>query len=213
MILHTLTWLWQNRERPRWGSRRWLKAWAKRALTAPTLASSLMRLAMLAARGAKIEFPAVIGKCAGNGAWRHLTMGRGSFVGRVELQLHDRVIIGQNVIINDGARLLTGSHDVGSADFELKTAPISLRDYAWVATGAIILPGVTIGRGAVVAAGAVVTKDVPDYAIAVGNPARLLNRRRPRNLRYQPLRHLAMIEAWLGRCHEPAPANESAAAA
>lgn len=172
-----------------------------------------MRLAMLAARGAEIEFPAVIGKCAGNGVWRHLKMGRGSFVGRVELQLHDQVSIGQNVIINDGARLLTASHDVGSADFELKTAPISLRDYAWVATGAIILPGVTIGRGAVVAAGAVVSKDVPDYAIAVGNPARLLTHRRSRNLRYQPLLHLAMIEAWLGRRHEPALASESAAAA
>jgi len=213
MTLDTFKWLWQNRQRPRLGSRQWLKAWAKRALTAPTLFSSLTRLAMLGARGAKIEFPAVIGKCAGNNAWHHLTIGRGSFVGRVELQLHDRVTIGRNVIINDGARLLSGSHDTASADFELQTGPICLRDYAWVATGAIILPGVTIGRGAVVGAGAVVSKDVPDYAVAVGNPARLLMQRRPRNLRYQPLRHLAIIEAWLGRCNEPAAASESAAAA
>jgi maltose O-acetyltransferase len=168
---------------------------------------------MLANRGAKIEFPAVISKCTGNGAWHHLAIGPGSFVGRVELQMHDQVTIGQNVIINDGARLLTGSHDIASADFELQTGPICLRDYAWVATGAIILPGVTIGRGAVVGAGAVISKDVPDYAVAVGNPARILTRRRPRNLRYQPLRHLAMIEAWLGRCKNPAPASRFAAAA
>eukprot|EP01037_Dinobryon_pediforme_P015236 gene15236-15382_t len=55
--------------------------------------------------------------------------------------------------------------------------PVTIGHDVWIGHGAIILPGRTIGTGAVVAAGAVVTKDVPDYAIVVGNPARVLRGR------------------------------------
>ena len=48
------------------------------------------------------------------------------------------------------------------------------QEYAWVGAGATILPGVCIGRHAIVGAGSVVTKDVPDYAVAVGNPAKVI---------------------------------------
>jgi acetyltransferase-like isoleucine patch superfamily enzyme len=59
---------------------------------------------------------------------------------------------------------------------------ISIGDGSWIGSGAIILDGVRIGRNVVVGAGAVVTKDIPDYCIAVGNPARVI-----RNLRTDPL--------------------------
>ena len=52
--------------------------------------------------------------------------------------------------------------------------PVLIREYAWVGAGATILPGVCIGRHAIVGAGSVVTKDVPDYAVAVGNPAKVI---------------------------------------
>ncbi len=55
--------------------------------------------------------------------------------------------------------------------------PIIIGDDAWLGTGAIILSGVTIGRGAVIGAGAVVVRDVPDYGIAVGNPAKVIKSR------------------------------------
>ena len=52
--------------------------------------------------------------------------------------------------------------------------PVLIREYAWVGAGATILPGVCIGRHAIVGAGSVVTKDVPDHAVAVGNPAKVI---------------------------------------
>lgn len=60
--------------------------------------------------------------------------------------------------------------------FHEKPKPVVLKKGAWIATGAIILPGVTIGEGAIVAAGAVVSKDVPDFAVAAGNPARVVKK-------------------------------------
>lgn len=51
-----------------------------------------------------------------------------------------------------------------------------MKDNAWICIGAIVCPGVTIGKNAVVAAGAVVTKDVPDNVMVGGNPARIINR-------------------------------------
>jgi maltose O-acetyltransferase len=57
-------------------------------------------------------------------------------------------------------------------------------DHAWLSFRCTVLPGVTIGEGAVVAAGAVVTKDVPRYAIVAGIPARVIGERSPRGLDY-----------------------------
>jgi len=194
-----LSWLWKHRERPAFGSSRWCKVWAKRLITLPQLLTSVYRVIKLGRQGAQIALPAFISPSVWNGKAANLELGKGSFLGRVEVHLHERVRIGQDVIINDGVRLLTGSHDVNDPDFRMVMGPIVIEDYAWIAIGAILLPGVTVGRGAVVGAGAVVTANVPDYAIAVGNPARILNKGRSHDLRYKPLQGLAVIEAWLGR--------------
>ena len=65
-------------------------------------------------------------------------------------------------------------HGVADRDDGGKAAPITIEDDAWLATRAVVLKGVTVGRGAVVAAGAVVTKDVPPYTVAAGVPARVI---------------------------------------
>jgi acetyltransferase-like isoleucine patch superfamily enzyme len=194
-----LSLLLKYRERPTLGSLRWWKVWAKRCATAPPLLASILRLSKLRRKGASIDMPVFISPSVWNGKIANLKIGRGSFVGRVEMHLHDRICVGNNVVINDGVRLLTASHMVDDVDFRLVTGPIVIGDYAWIAIGAILLPGVSVGAGAVVGAGALITKDVPDYGIAVGNPARILGKSRSSGLRYNPLQSLATFEAWLGK--------------
>lgn len=89
----------------------------------------------------------------------------------------DKITIGMNCCIGEDVRLLTGSHDVTSPYFALVTKPITICDDVWIATGAIVLPGVTIGEGAVIGAGAVVTRDVEPWTVVGGNPTRVIKRR------------------------------------
>lgn len=88
------------------------------------------------------------------------------------------VRIGNHVSVSIGCRLLTLSHDPQSAEFAPLGAEIVIEDFSWIGAFAMILPGVHVGRGAVVAAGAVVTRSVPPYTIVAGVPARAVGERR-----------------------------------
>ena len=102
----------------------------------------------------------------------------GSFMGNwVWLYAMAPIEIGNDVCISESVTILTGTHDVTSVNFDLVTKPIKICDKVWIATGAMILPGVTIGEGAVVAAGAVVTKDVEPWTVVGGNPAKFIKKR------------------------------------
>ena len=92
---------------------------------------------------------------------------------------HFSVTIGANVSIGPEAAILTLGHDPQSPGFANKGGEVRIGDRAWIAYRAVILPGVTIGEGAVVAAGAVVTRDVAPFAIVAGNPARQVGTRNP----------------------------------
>lgn len=85
--------------------------------------------------------------------------------------------IGNNVSISHSVKLITGSHQVQSKYFPGKYGKITIKDYAWLGVNSVVLTDVTIGKGAVVAAGAVVTKDVPDYTIVGGIPAKKIGER------------------------------------
>jgi len=61
-----------------------------------------------------------------------------------------------------------------------------IEDWAWLATNAVVLAGVTVGEGAVVAAGAIVTHDVPAYSVVAGNPASVSGERQKQEFRYVP---------------------------
>ena len=97
---------------------------------------------------------------------------------------HYQIKTGSDVSIGPEATILTLGHDPQSAEFADKGGNVIIGDRVWIAYRAIILPGVTIGDGAVVAAGAVVTKDVEPYTIVAGNPAREIKKRNP-DLKYQ----------------------------
>ena len=93
---------------------------------------------------------------------------------------HHKIEIGSYVVLSANCMLL----DAGLDKFQFPnnnfpahaTGTIKIKDGAWIGAGAIVLPGVTVGRKSIVGAGAVVTKDVPDYTIVAGNPAKMIGR-------------------------------------
>lgn len=85
--------------------------------------------------------------------------------------------IGSNVALSPHVRIFTASHDYATRGLDDIAASVIIGDYAWIGGGAIILPGVTIGEGAVVGAGSIVSRSVPPYSVAIGNPARVIKKR------------------------------------
>ena len=89
----------------------------------------------------------------------------------------DDIILGDDVTVSQDAFLCTASHDIDRADRPLVTGPIRINRGAWIFARATILPGVTVGEGAVAAACSVVTRDIPAHAVVAGNPARIVRER------------------------------------
>ena len=121
-------------------------------------------------------------------------LGEGSYVNAPVLGVcFDHIKIGKNVVINSNmlamarggitieddvqiaanVQLLTNNHDPYERRI-LPCRPILIKKGAWIGAGATILPGICVGAHAIVGAASVVTKDVPDYAVVVGNPARVV---------------------------------------
>lgn len=92
------------------------------------------------------------------------------------------VEVGADALLSPGVQVISGNHIFDDPDVPIKyqgTAygKVTIGEDCWLGTNVIVLPGVTIGRGALVGAGAVVTKDIPDYGIALGIPAEVVGRR------------------------------------
>lgn len=183
----------------------------KRLHTLPALLLLTVRAWRLRRAGAHVGHLCFIGHAVFDGPAHRLTIGDETSLGRCTITLHADVHIGRRVVISDGVTILTASHDLRDPMWTQTAAPISIGDYAWIAQGAMLLPGVTIGTGAVVAAGAVVRTSVPPYALAIGNPATLRENARSRDLRYMPTRLTAAYEAWLGPARSVSGASDAAA--
>ena len=93
------------------------------------------------------------------------------------------IIIGNNVSIAHDTKIYTLGHNLNDPMFASKGAAVIIKDYACIFAGAMIMPGVTIGKGSVVYPGSVVTKDIDDYCIVGGNPAKVVGKR-SKDLRY-----------------------------
>ncbi len=117
---------------------------------------------------------------------RNLHIGEGVSIGpKVLLDARKGLKIGKSVVIAYEAIIWTLHHDYNDVDFKCIGASVEIGDYAWICSRSIILPGVKIGKGAVVASGAVVTKDVPPYAIVGGIPAKVIGQREKKHYQYQ----------------------------
>lgn len=111
----------------------------------------------------------------------HVHINQGCFIdGRGGITIADDVSISHYV------RLCTGGHDPQAPDFAGRHLPIVIGPHAWIGIGATVLQGVTLGEGCVIAAGSVVTTDVPPFAIVGGVPARIIGTRN-KDLSYHPL--------------------------
>lgn len=194
-----ITFLFQHRLKPAFLSPAWVKTWLKRVWNLPALLGYCWQSMRWRIKGAKIAPSTVISKLTLQGDARNLSIGECCCLGVTTMQSHDRIQIGNGVVINDGVRIITGSHDIHSPTYEHVFAPIVIEDHAWIATNAMILKGVTIGKGAVVAAGAVVVKDVKPFSVVGGNPARHFGTREIPSFEYTPSSWFGPVMAWVGR--------------
>ncbi|HPN14343.1 MAG TPA: DapH/DapD/GlmU-related protein [Spirochaetota bacterium] len=88
------------------------------------------------------------------------------------IEIHD------NVVISPQVTFFSAGHDYNQLTLPDIAASIVVEEHAWIGGNSIILPGVTIGKGSVVGAGSVVTKSIPPWSVATGNPARVIKKRK-----------------------------------
>lgn len=117
---------------------------------------------------------------------RGVSIGEDTIIGdRAFLDGRAPLVIGSHVDIASEVLIYNSEHDIESDTFQARLAEVKIGDYCFIGPRAIILPGVEIGKGAVIAAGAVVTKDVGAYQIVGGVPARDLGKRNLNNPSYK----------------------------
>jgi len=112
-----------------------------------------------------------------------MEIGSGTWIGQMAF-LHSAggLLIGKNVGIGPHVNILTSSHKSSDAHTpvlhnEIEFKPVAIEDGCDIGTGAVILPGVKIGRNSIIGAGSIVTKNIPSGSIAVGNPAKVIKKR------------------------------------
>jgi len=126
---------------------------------------------------ANIEF-----MCNFTNRGRGVCVGRNSGVG-VKCQIGPFVSIGDDVMMGPEVVIITSNHRFDRTDCSIREQgyqehkPVTIEDDVWIGQRAMIMPGVTIGKGSVIGAGAVVAKYVPPYSVAVGNPCRVIKSR------------------------------------
>lgn len=112
------------------------------------------------------------------GTGKGIVIGDHSGIG-VNCSIHGPLTIGDNVMMGPEVVVLTNSHRFDKVDIPMNmqgtdSDPVVIGNDVWIGTRAIILPGVTIGSGVIIGAGAVVTKDIPDFAVVGGVPAKII---------------------------------------
>lgn len=153
---------------------------------APSLPTSKLRVWALKRCGVEITTPIHIygGFNVRLGSGRLVILPGVSIGPKVLLDGRGELIVGENVTIAYEAIIWTEHHDYNDIHFGPKRGKVTIEKYAWICSRAIILPGVTIGEGAVVASGAVVTISVAPYTIVGGVPAKPIGVREQKDYLY-----------------------------
>lgn len=116
---------------------------------------------------------------------KNIHIGKGSILGEgIVLDGRAKISIGDNVDIASDVSIYNGEHDIHDKEFKPIFEPVVIEDYVFIGPRAIILPGVTIHKGAIVAAGSVVTKNVEEKAVVGGVPAKQIGSRNISELTY-----------------------------
>jgi acetyltransferase-like isoleucine patch superfamily enzyme len=114
-----------------------------------------------------------------------LKMGKMSTInGECFLDARGKISIGDCVSITSGVWIITSKHDFESQEFIATSGAVVISDYVFIGRRAIILQDCTIGRGAVLGAGSVLTKSIPDFEVWAGNPAKKIGERKLRSFSY-----------------------------
>lgn len=117
---------------------------------------------------------------------KNIAIGDGTIIGKnAFLDGRDKLLIGKHVDIASDVLIYNSEHDINSDDFRPTLGTVEIEDYCFIGPRAIILPGVRIKKGAVVGAGAVVTKSVGEFVIVGGVPAKQIGERKNKELNYK----------------------------
>lgn len=128
----------------------------------------------------------VILLCTGVRKADKLVLGRDCYVNRYTIfDAHEHIEVGPRAMIGPHCYITDADHsyEQGKAvmDQPMRSKPVIIGEEAWMGAHVVVLPGVTVGRGAVVGANSIVNRDIPDDAVAVGAPARVVRMRQPRH--------------------------------
>lgn len=138
---------------------------------------SSKRLKIILHESANIKYNVII---QGSGTFE---LGKNSYLSHnTIIGVNDEIIIGNNVMVAAHVSIRDSDHEFSDLTIPMikqgiTSAPIRIQDDVWIGHGAVITKGITIGRGAIIGANAVVTKDVPELAIVGGVPAKLIRYR------------------------------------
>lgn len=144
-----------------------------------------LRNIVFTANGVKIGNKSVIHMGCRFFSLNNIVIGKDTIIGyKAFLDGRDKISIGDHVDIASEVMIYNSEHKINDPKFEAENEAVEIGDYVFIGPRAIILPGVKIGKGAIVAAGCVVTKDVPEYSIYAGVPGKVIGERKLRDLNY-----------------------------
>ena len=177
------------------GYSKWKRSWSWLSMSLITnFPSRHVRMFLLRRKGATIADNVSIWRGVEIRDPKGLVIDSGCAIGPgVTLDARKGLRLGKNVTVAKDAIIWTLHHDMNSTDFHTVGAETIIEDYAWICSRSVLLPGVHVGRGAVIASGAILSKDADELSIMGGVPAKKIGERKECDFQYVPFYDLHII--------------------